>query len=136
MSNQQLEQEERRLFYVALTRAKNNLNLIKMENRYSSFIQELFPKQEKTAVTSSHPVKKIDPEEAERKRVEDFNLRKEEILPQIHQQEEPVFDHTGERWFQCEICKKVLPREYFSSYGGMNHMNLGVCLECRKSGKG
>ena len=136
MSNQQLEQEERRLFYVALTRAKNNLNIIKLENRYSSFIQELFPKQEKKIQENSQPVKKIDPEEVERKRVEDFNLRKEEILPQIHQQEEPVFDHTGERWFQCEICKKVLPREYFSSYGGMNHMNLGVCLECRKSGKG
>ena len=136
MSNQQLEQEERRLFYVALTRAKNNLNIIKLENRYSSFIQELFPKQEKKVQKNSQPVKKIDPEEIERKRVEEFNLRKEEILPQISQQEEPVFDHTGERWFQCEICKKVLPREYFASYGGTNRMNLGVCLECRKSGKG
>jgi len=37
------EQEERRLFYVAITRAKNSLNIIEIKDRPSSYIAELFP---------------------------------------------------------------------------------------------
>ena len=37
------EQEERRLFYVGMTRAKNKLSLISMADKYSSYIEELFP---------------------------------------------------------------------------------------------
>ena len=37
------EQEERRLFYVGLTRAKNKLVICKIEHNRSSFIEELFP---------------------------------------------------------------------------------------------
>lgn len=37
------EQEERRLFYVGITRAKNHLNLFNICDRESSFVEELFP---------------------------------------------------------------------------------------------
>lgn len=39
------EQEERRLFYVAMTRAKNHLHLIRIENEQSVFIDSLFPRK-------------------------------------------------------------------------------------------
>jgi len=38
-------QEERRLFYVAMTRAKNQLFLFNIEPYYSTFIRELFPEK-------------------------------------------------------------------------------------------
>ena len=37
------EQEERRLFYVGITRAKYSLNLFTIAERQSSFVEELFP---------------------------------------------------------------------------------------------
>ena len=37
------EQEERRLFYVGITRAKNHLNLFSIRDKYSSFIEDIFP---------------------------------------------------------------------------------------------
>jgi superfamily I DNA/RNA helicase len=41
-------QEERRLFYVAMTRAKNKLNFFFINNKKSSFLEELFPSREST----------------------------------------------------------------------------------------
>lgn len=38
-------QEERRLFYVAMTRAKNSLNIFDIRNKESAFIREIFPKR-------------------------------------------------------------------------------------------
>ena len=37
------EQEERRLFYVGITRAKNKLYLFNIKTRYSSYLAEMFP---------------------------------------------------------------------------------------------
>ena len=39
------EQEERRLFYVGITRAKNKLSLFGIKGRESTFIDQLFPEQ-------------------------------------------------------------------------------------------
>lgn len=39
------EQEERRLFYVGITRAKNRLSLFGIKGRESAFIDQLFPEQ-------------------------------------------------------------------------------------------
>lgn len=40
------EQEERRLFYVGITRAKNNLTLFNIKGRRSTFIDDLFPEEQ------------------------------------------------------------------------------------------
>lgn len=39
------EQEERRMFYVGITRAKNHLHLLEIAGRPSSYIDELFPER-------------------------------------------------------------------------------------------
>lgn len=44
-----LYEEERRLFYVGITRAKNNLNIFRMENTSSLFIDQLLGKEIKKA---------------------------------------------------------------------------------------
>lgn len=41
-ANMDMAQEERRLFYVAMTRAKNNLNVITIDGKQSSFANEIF----------------------------------------------------------------------------------------------
>lgn len=41
--NATAQQEERRLFYVAMTRAKNNLYMFNIKNEEQSYISELFP---------------------------------------------------------------------------------------------
>ena len=48
-----LYQEERRLFYVAMTRAKDNLFIVHTENNNSVFVNELFGKQARTKYPES-----------------------------------------------------------------------------------
>lgn len=126
LSDEDQKQEERRLFYVAMTRAKNELNIFRMTTKKSEFIEELFPPQKQN--------------QAKRKKIKidyhDYQIRKNSIINEIDQQEKPVIDASGIRWFRCSICGSVKPRESFVSYGGMNHMNLGVCYKCRNKGKG
>ena len=52
------------------------------------------------------------------------------IKEHIDQQLERVLDSKGNRWIKCEFCGKVAPDGEFSSYGGLNHINLGTCKEC------
>ena len=47
------EQEERRIFYVGITRAENELILINIENKFSAYLKEMFPSE---YVYSSEPV--------------------------------------------------------------------------------
>lgn len=116
------KQEERRLFYVAMTRAKNHLKIIQLEKKKSEYIDELFPKPKQTIKS--------------KKQKNDYQERKNSILKKIDQQDHPVLDVTGVRWFRCSICGNVKPREAFASYGGNHRMNLGICIKCRNQGKG
>lgn len=49
----------------------------------------------------------------------------------IDQQEVPVIDPKGNRWYRCELCGATGMSNKFASYGGgVGHMNLGKCKEC------
>lgn len=58
---------------------------------------------------------------------EEFNRN---IETDFEQQEKQIRDSQGNRWIKCEICGKKAIEDEFSSYGGINHINLGICKEC------
>lgn len=134
-------QEERRLFYVAMTRAKNKLNIFTIKTRNTSFCDELFPPKvvepTKPTVTVTTEVKKNERERAEETRfLEDIVKRNrgyEEIKDSFIQQHTRIIDSFGQRWVKCELCGEIKSESEFSSYGGANHVNLGVCKVCSRS---
>ena len=52
------EQEERRLFYVGITRAKNKLNLFEIKSKPSTYIEELFPGQRRMQIEGQDRVRR------------------------------------------------------------------------------
>ena len=68
------------------------------------------------------------------KRLEE-RIRQEEEFKQnletkLSQQEAPVKDAEGNRWIKCRSCGKAAKDSEFVSYGGIGHINLGICKEC------
>lgn len=49
-SNEKLYQEERRLFYVAMTRAKNKLHIYAIKDKRTPFVNEIFPERDYSQV--------------------------------------------------------------------------------------
>lgn len=173
------EQEERRLFYVGITRAKNKLSLFGIKGRESTFIDQLFPEQkmareqeEDEKRRRAHEVQEQRRNESMRRRAEQgriaqeqYLIRQEELrkerekalelererqkqIAEMHyansynevkdkftQQEFQIRDSSGRRWIQCELCGDIKPESEFGSYGGTNHVNLGVCYKCSRRDK-
>ena len=51
-----------------------------------------------------------------------------EVKDKFTQQEFQIRDSSGRRWIQCELCGEIKPVSEFGSYGGTNHVNLGVLV--------
>lgn len=164
------EQEERRLFYVGITRAQKKLHLFEINERESSYIDELFPEARMLRIQKQEEKRRKLIEERERMRAEQVRIQRERYLQQQEalkkereeaakkareyqkqlaemdhmkrynevkekfvQQETPIRDSSGRRWVQCEICHEIKEDSEFSSYGGMNHVNLGKCSKCSRN---
>lgn len=57
-----------------------------------------------------------------------------DVKDSFTQQTSIIRDRFGTRWVKCEKCGAIKQDVEFASYGGRNHINLGVCSECcRKS---
>ena len=84
------------------------------------------------AAKQREEVEKARAEAEEHKRIEEQERIKAErqfadgLLERMNQQEEQVRDSKGRRWVKCEFCGKIALESEFSSYGGMNHINLGI----------
>lgn len=146
------EQEERRLFYVGITRAKNKLNLFEIDDTPSSYIDELFPEHHSQHIEHSKQIcfeklhvypspqakqcslhsRQLKPQKKTAE--EDYRIRYNEVKEKFVQQETPIRDSSDTRWVQCEVCHEIKEGKEFSSYGGTNRVNLGICSKCaRKS---
>ena len=173
------EQEERRLFYVGITRAKNRLTLFGIKGKDSIFIDQIFPERKMIREKEEEDKRRRAREAQERRRIENMRrrveqdrimreqqllrqeeLRKErekalelererqkqiaemreinyynEVKDKFTQQQTPIRDSLGRRWVQCELCGEIKLEAYFGKYGGINHVNLGVCNACSRGNK-
>lgn len=168
------EMEERRLFYVGITRAKNELKLFSISDLPSSYIDSLFPeirkkreeeklrkaakeREERNRQLREKKMKQLEEQEQKRpieaeekhkayeqRRIAEEEKRRideekakiifyNEVKDRFTQQTEQIRDSRGVRWIQCEKCGKIRPEREFRTYGGSNHMNLGLCYECEKN---
>lgn len=141
------EQEERRLFYVGITRAKNKLNLFKIEGRTSSYVDELFPEvKEAHSQTEARQNKISTGNETvrykEEQNLDTSNLNEKyrnlpmkrvntvhEILNENYDQEEYlIYDNmVGFRRVKCTICGNIQPERDFAKF---ETCNKGVCTKC------
>lgn len=172
------EQEERRLFYVGITRAKNKLSIFSIKGRKSVFIDQLFPEhkiirekeeeerrsqtreeQERVRIEMIHKhpekeqisreqqllwqeqLRKKHEKDLEEKRAREMHLAEmqyincyDEVKDKFVQQKNQIRDSLGRRWVQCERCREIKLESEFGTYGGANHVNLGVCNKCSHRG--
>jgi hypothetical protein len=53
-----------------------------------------------------------------------------EVISLMDQQQTQARDSSGNRWIKCEKCGLIDTDDKFASYGGQNHINLGICYSC------
>ena len=80
-----------------------------------------------TIISLSNRQKQI----AEMRYINSYN----EVKNKFTQQEFQIRDSSGRRWVKCELCGEIKPESEFGSYGGTNHVNLGVCYKCSRRDK-
>ena len=59
----------------------------------------------------------------------------EDVKDLFVQQTSIIRDRYKIRWVKCEKCCAIKQDVEFASYGGENHVNLGLCTECGKKPK-
>lgn len=69
----------------------------------------------------------------EQERIEAERQFADSLLELMEQQEVQVRDSQDRRWVKCKFCGKIALDSEFSSYGGPNHINLGICRECQRN---
>ena len=106
------EQEERRLFYVGITRAKNNLHLFQISGRISSYIDELFPEQQALRIKKEDELRRKQVEEQAHIRAEQERVCQAQLLQLregtdlTHSGQTPLANPRDEQYKQ--LPKKVL----------------------------
>ena len=136
---------------MGITRAKNKLALFSIADKLSSYIDSLFPNHREVRSRGERDrvwlqyetlqenlrrddaqrenvlaVQRMREEELKKYRVKLYN----EVKDQDFTQQTKIIDSAGRRWVKCEICGRILPATDFVTYGGLNHVNLGICKSC------
>jgi len=103
------EQEERRLFYVGITRAKNYLHLFSIQDRPSSYIHELFPeKKVRVVVEDDEPRKTQDAQEKQYKE----NEYKQNISTTVYTPSKRPEYYYSQNCPEARVGMKVLHEDY------------------------
>ena len=128
--------EERRLFYVAMTRAEDSLKIVGIRNRKSAYLDQIFGKKrgrgrkhavkpEGTGFTSGNT-----PREQQRKKA--GLIPPQQVIAAFAEKrtDRPVKDKEGNLWLKCRICGKIKGEERFALKGP--EPCYGVCRKCRE----
>lgn len=75
-----------------------------------------------------------DKNEMREQEKERIALGYEQVKDMFTQQTSQIWDSFGNRWIQCKCCSDIKRSTEFSSYGGANHVNLGLCNSCSTRG--
>ena len=67
---------------------------------------------------------------SEEKRQQELAFRNS-LETELSQQEFPIYDPDGNRWYQCKYCGKKGRDSLFISFSGNEGLNLGVCYDCK-----
>lgn len=156
-SDMDVLQEERRLFYVAMTRAKNHLYVFKIKGKKTSFVDEILPSSDPGKPNSIENAyyrieqyrkefeqRLRDQEAAKRKAVETVQAKRakeaaeryirgfEQVKEKSFQTEEIIEDSFGIRWLQCEQCAEIKTKDDFALVGRRNRPGIGICTACAR----
>ncbi len=142
------EQEERRLFYVGITRAKESLSLLYIENKHCSYIEELFPEISKARINRETVMSQLNSIGRQAYDLRTGNLKRtnlakkakaladeycaKQVAEIIDNQDKIARDILGRRWIKCTQCGTIKLEEDFVYYGGNNNLNLGICRACAR----
>jgi len=88
--------------------------------------------QEKRRTEAEKQRLELENKHQEEKRQEQENFKRK-MEPRFTRQETQIRDADGNRWIKCEYCGKIAKEEEFSSFGGNNRVNLGICKECSRN---
>ena len=75
----------------------------------------------------------IERERQEKERLEREEAFKAALKDNFANQDEPIIDADGKRWFKCELCGKIALESEFWSYGGSGKANIGNCYDCLRN---
>lgn len=64
---------------------------------------------------------------------EQYETGYEDVKDLFTQQTCIVRDRYKTRWVKCERCSSIKQDVEFASYGGQDHVNLGICRECSRN---
>lgn len=102
---------------------------LELEKKQENTKKEIEQRQEKMRLQREKD--EAEYQAKKKQREEDF---KKNMKENFSQQKTPVRDAEGNRWIKCEYCGLIAKDSEFSSYGGVNHVNLGVCQDCSAIG--
>ena len=62
----------------------------------------------------------------------EYEIGLSDVASKFTQQTQIIRDRFRNRWVKCEKCGAIKQDVEFVSYGGINHVNLGLCKECSR----
>ncbi len=109
---------------------KNSMDDLKSKREEQKRLQEESKKQQKLEEEKRKEEQRIEVETAFKEKSQKEAEFKRNLSSNLDQQETQVRDADGNRWIKCEYCGNIAMEAEFATYGGLHHVNLGICKKC------